>query len=295
MRGASRRLAFAAAALVACSAQQRAGLETSAAKALVSDEQEKQLGLHVKQQLETQEKVRYLQDPEVVSYVKSITDRILPFAKKDRPGVDWTVQVIDDPRTVNAFATPGGYLYVYSGLLLAADDASQVAGVLSHEAGHVVARHSARQMVDAYGLQAVAALALGKNPSLASQLVAGAGGKGLMLANSRGDESEADEYGARYASAAGFDPHGIVHFFEKLKSMEGNQPKALAFLSDHPATPDRIARVNAYIAEHHLGGSERDPEQQARIKARLQQRSGPAAAGAGQPPAGAPQAGKPGG
>ncbi|HZZ83066.1 MAG TPA: M48 family metallopeptidase [Anaeromyxobacteraceae bacterium] len=283
----SRRVAFATAVLLACSTQQRAQVETAAAKALVSDEQEKQLGLQVKQELEQQQHVKYLEDPQVVGYVKSITDRILPFAKKDRPGEEWDVKVIDDPKTVNAFATPGGHLYVYSGLLLAADDESQVAGVLAHEAGHVVARHSARQMVDAFGLQAVTALALGQNPSLASQLVTGAGGKGLMLANSRGDESEADEYGARYSSAAGFDPHGIVHFFEKLKATEGNQPRSLAFLSDHPATPDRIARVNAYIEQHHLGGTERDPEKHAAVKSHLEQRYGSAATSA---PAGSPAA-----
>ena len=269
MRG--RVLACAAAAVVAaCSHAQRAGIETAAAKALVSDEQENQIGLQVKQELEQQQHVKYADDPQVVAYVKSITDRILPLAEKDRPGVKWDVKVIDDPKTVNAFATPGGHLYVYSGLLLAADDASEVASVLSHEAGHVVARHSARQMVDAYGLEALASLALGKNPGLASQLAAGIAGKGAMLANSREDETEADEYGARYASAAGFDPRGLITFFRKLEQQEGKSPQLLKFLSDHPATPDRISHLETYIAEHHLAGSGgRDPDGLPAIKAKL--------------------------
>jgi predicted Zn-dependent protease len=238
-----------------CTHAQRAGAETALAKALVSDEQEQQIGLQVRQQLETKEKVKYVDDGAVVGFVKGITDRILPLAEKDRPGVKWQVKVIDDPKTVNAFATPGGFLYVYSGLLLAADDAAEVAGVMAHEAGHVAGRHSARQMVDAFGLQALAGLALGQNPGLAGQLASGIGAKGFMLANSRGDETEADEYGARYASAAGFDPRGLVTFFAKLQKGEGKGSQTLAFLSDHPATGDRIAHVEAYIAEKKLGGT----------------------------------------
>src|SRR5919204_3313214 len=80
-----------------CSHQQRAGAETQLAKLLISDQQENQIGLQVKQELEQKEHVRYLNDPEVTSFVKSITDRILPLAEKERPGVKWQVQVIDDP------------------------------------------------------------------------------------------------------------------------------------------------------------------------------------------------------
>jgi beta-barrel assembly-enhancing protease len=258
-----------------CTHRQRAGAETQLAKILISDQQENQIGLQVKQELEQKEHVRYLNDGEVTSFVKSVTDKILPLAEKDRPGVKWQVQVIDDPKTVNAFATPGGFLYVYSGLLLAADNPSEIAGVLSHEAGHVVGRHSARQMVNAFGLQAVAALALGQNPGLAAQLAAAIGGKSLLLANSRADETEADEYGARYASAAGFDPRGLITFFQKLMKQEGRTPQLLKFLSDHPATPDRISHLEEYISQNHLSGSGgRDPDGLPRVKERIRQRGG---------------------
>ncbi len=246
---------LAAAGLGACSTTQRRGAEKKLADVLIPREQEKQLGLQVKQQLEQQQKIQYVDDPQVNAYVKGITDKVLAFAKKDRPDVTWTVQVINDPKTVNAFATPGGYLYVYSGLLLAADNSAELAGVLGHEAGHVVARHSARQMVDAFGLEAVAGVALGKDPGTAQQIAAAVAGKGAMLGFSRADETEADEYGARYASEAGYDPHGIATFFEKLLKGEGKQPGWAAMLSDHPATPERIKHVNDYIAEHHLGGT----------------------------------------
>lgn len=277
-------LAAAALAAAACTHAQRGKAETVLAKALVSDEQEQQLGDQVKQELEQKQHVRYLQDDAVVGFVKGITDKILPLAERDRPGVKWQVHVIDDAKTVNAFATPGGYLYVYSGLLLAASDPAEVAGVLSHEAGHVVARHSARQMVDALGLEAVASLALGKNPGALSQLVAGAGGKGLMLANSREDETEADEYGARYASEAGYDPRGLITFFEKLRKLEGQQPGFAKFLSDHPATPDRISHLEQFIAQQHLAGAGgADPDGLPAVQARIP-KSGAA------PPSGAPAA-----
>jgi predicted Zn-dependent protease len=270
-----------------CTHAQRSGAETAVAKTLISDEQENQIGLQVKQELEQKEHVKYVEDPEVVAFVKGITDRVLPLAEKDRPGVKWEVKVIDEAGTVNAFATPGGHLYVYSGLLMAADNPSEVAGVLSHECGHVVARHSARQMVNAYGLQAVAALALGKNPGLASQVAAGVTGKGLMLANSRGDETEADEYGARYASAAGYDPRGLITFFQKLQKQEGKSPQIMKFLSDHPATPDRIAYLEKYIADHHLSGTEgRDPAGLSGVKRKLPKGAAPGAAPGGGAPVG---------
>jgi beta-barrel assembly-enhancing protease len=254
----------------ACTHAQRAGAETAVAKVLVSDEQEKQIGLQVRQELEQKEHVKYADDPQVVAFVKSITDRILPLARKERPEVTWDVKVIDDPKTVNAFATPGGYLYVFSGLLLAADNPSEVAGVLAHEAGHVVGRHSARQMVDAFGLQAITALALGQNPGVAAQVASGIAGKGAMLANSRGDETEADEYGARFTSGAGYDPNGLVTFFQKLQQQEGKSPQVLKFLSDHPATPDRISHLQRYISERKLAGTDgKDPGPLPAVKQRL--------------------------
>ncbi|MEO6950764.1 MAG: M48 family metallopeptidase [Polyangia bacterium] len=230
--------------------------ETLAAQMLVTTEQENSLGLQVKNDLEQNQHVKYLVDPAVQIYVRGVADKVIAFGKKDRPDVVWQVNVIDDPATVNAFATPGGYLYVYSGLLLTASNEAELAGVMAHETGHVVARHSARQLVAQHGLDAVLAMALGKNPGLVAQLASGVVSKGTMLVHSRADETEADEYGARYASLAGYDPRGLTTFFTKLEAQQGSTPKLLSFLSDHPATPDRVAHVNAYIAQHHLGGTE---------------------------------------
>ena len=225
------------------------------AKALVSDDQEAQLGAQVKQELDKQG-TKYIQDPEIVNYVKGVAQKIFVSADKDRPGVKWQVFVIDDPKQVNAFATPGGYLYVYTGLLMAADNEAQLAGVWGHESGHVVARHSAQQMVNEMGLQTVIEVALGQNPNQLAQLASTLAAKGALLAYSREDETQADEYGARYSAQAGYDPHGIIQFFEKLKAMEGNQPAFAKYLSDHPATADRITHLQQYIKEKGLTGSE---------------------------------------
>lgn len=265
------RIAIVALLSCSCATTGLGTVEKDVAQVLISPDQENQLGLQFKQQLETQQHVVYLDDPVVVSYVRGVADKVITFGKRDRPEVNWTVNVIDDSKTVNAFATPGGYLYVYSGLIMAADNEAELAGVMAHETGHVVARHSARQMVDAYGLEAIASLALGNNPSLLGQLVAGVGEKGFMLANSRSDETEADEYGARYSSAAGYDPHGLVTFFDKLRRQEGNSPRILSILSDHPATPDRIDHVNAFIQQRGLGGSVTNAAGFAPIKQRVAQ------------------------
>ncbi|NBD11353.1 MULTISPECIES: M48 family metallopeptidase [Corallococcus] len=250
-------------------AKQRVGAEKALAQVFISDEQENQLGLQVKQELETKENIKYVEDPQVLEYVRGISAPILAQANKDRSGVKWKVNVINDPKTVNAFATPGGFLYVYTGLLLAADTEAELAGVMAHEAGHVVGRHSARAMINAYGLQAITQVALGQNPGTAAQIAAQLAGGGLQLAHGRSEETEADEYGARYAAAAGFDPRGLITFFEKLEKQQGAQPAALKWLSTHPTNKDRIAHLQKLIAQEGLKGNRNAPGGLPAIQAKL--------------------------
>jgi predicted Zn-dependent protease len=266
-----------------CATSTTRNAETAIAKVLISSEQENQIGLQVKNELEQKQQIRYMNDPQIVSYVRGVAERVIAIGRKDRGDVKWEVNVIDDPKTVNAFATPGGFLYVYSGLLAAADNEAQLAGVMAHETGHVVARHSARSMVTAYGLEAVAALATGQNPNLLAQVASSIAANGLMLAHSRADETEADEFGVRYASAAGYDPHALAEFFRILQSKQGAMPGVMVYLSDHPATGDRIAHIEQMIATKHLGGSDRGESRYAAIKARVLAHQ-PQAGGAPPPP-----------
>ncbi|HVZ33911.1 MAG TPA: M48 family metalloprotease [Polyangiaceae bacterium] len=190
--------------------------------------------------------------------------------QKDRPDVKWQVNVIDDSKTVNAFATPGGFLYVYRGLLDTAQNDAELAGVMAHETGHVVARHAARGLVAAYGLDAVSALASGANPGLLTQLSSTIGAKGLLLVHSRADETEADEYGAGYASQAGYDPHALISFFQRLEQSEGQTPRLLVYLSDHPATSDRMEHLRKFIADNHLESSNLGADSYATLRQHLE-------------------------
>ena len=253
-----------------CTAASRSTFERQVAQVLVSDEQESQLGLRVRQELSRQG-ITWVNEPEVKGYVQQLALPILRAANTHRAGVPWTVSVINDAQTVNAFATPGGYLYVYTGLLLACDNEAELAGVLGHEAAHVTARHSARQLVNTYGLSAIAKLALGENPGLLQELTASIVARGMLLANSRADESEADEWGMGYAYEAGFDPHGIAWFFEKLHKSQGDAPEFLTWLSTHPAPKSRVAAIQGFIDARGLGEGRKDSAEFQRVKARLKE------------------------
>lgn len=279
--------ALAGALLAGCSHQQVVEGQKAVAKALIPPEQEQQLGLQIRQEL-SKKGVRYVTDPTVDDFVDRVARSVLVHAHEERPDVTWKVSVIDDPKTVNAFATPGGYLYVYTGLLLAVDNEAELAGVLGHEAGHVVARHPARQLLATYGLQGVAAMALGQNPSQVAQVASSLLATGALLAYSRSEETEADEHGATYASEAGYDPHALITFFQKLQRSEGQVPAFLKFLSDHPLTSDRIAHLEKYIQSHHLTGTRLAPDVgpvQRRIRAGVSSTPARATSPATPPPA----------
>lgn len=267
-----RRTALLAAALAAaagCASPLRDRVEISAAKALIPPDQARQIGLQVQQELQKQG-VHFVADPTVDAWVGKVAAPLLVLARKARPEVgDWRVHVIDDPKTVNAFATTGGDLYVYSGLILLADDGAELGGVLGHEIGHVALYHVQRQMVDALGLEALTALALGKDPGVAAQIAAGLGGKAAMLANSRGDEKQADEWGVVHADEAGYDPRGLVRFFRKLEAQEGHTSQALGWLSDHPTTPSRVKDVEDLIRGKGLHATGEGPPGLDAVKAAL--------------------------
>jgi len=228
----------------------RTGVESAATDVLLPPEQEAKLGQQIEQELASQ--VRFITDPKVTSYVSDVEGRIVAAAKTEAPNLSIKLHVIDDAKTVNAFATPGAQLYVYTGLLLAAKDESELAAVLGHETGHIIARHPARQTVNQFGLDALKGVVLGQNGSLLTSMAAQIGSQGYLAANSRADETEADEYGARFASRAHYDPRALGEFLQRISS--GEAPGIMVFLQDHPTTPDRVEHLNAYIAQNGLTG-----------------------------------------
>lgn len=257
-----------------CSRKQRVEAETEVAKALIDEKQLDQLGMRMHQQLE-QQGVEYLQDPVVTEYVEQVAARIFAQADEDRPDVEWHAHVIRDPKTVNAFATPGGHIYVTTGLLQAADSEAELAAVLGHEAGHLAAYHPSRRLIATLGLQTVARLALGEDPGVLAAVAANVAGQGLLLAHSRADEHEADDYGVRYTARAGYDPSALARFFEELKEQQGSVPGVLQYLMTHPAPEERIARVRGQIERRNVRGGEVDREQYRKIMERLPRDAAP--------------------
>lgn len=160
----------------------------------------------------------------------------------------WDFLLVDSD-VVNAFNLPGGLVYVNTGLIREAETVDELAGVMAHEVAHGAARHGTQMMTRAYGLSAIAALALGQDPSFTKQLLAQVVGTSVLSNYSRDAENEADRNGVRYAAGAGYDPRGAVAFFQRLLAMRGRRPgKVERFFSSHPVTEDRIANVQAEIA-----------------------------------------------
>lgn len=212
---------------------------------LISIDQEKELGDKFAAEIEKQATV--VNDPVIQAYVDQMGKKLLTGAREVK--FDYVFKVVKDD-TVNAFAIPGGHVYVQTGLLKAAETEDEVAGVLAHEINHVVARHSTRQLTQQYGYSILLQLLLGQNPGLLSQIAGSFVGKAGALAYSRGMESQADYLGVETMAKAGYDPKGIVMFFQKLDSMNKRDPNALAqFFSTHPLTSDRIEEVKAEIAK----------------------------------------------
>lgn len=239
-----------------------AGATEVAAEVLLPPREEVRLGRQMAR--EVAEELSFHRDDLVQNYVEALGNRIA--AKADTPSpIRYTFRVVDDADQINAFAMPGGYIYVYSGLIKAADNEAELAAVMAHEIAHVTERHVAERLVAAYGLQAITAAALGEDPGLIEQLVAAVAGQGFLLKYSRDHEREADAVGFEYMVAAGYDPMGFVTFFEKL---EGG-PRMPDLLSSHPAPDDRIEAARRRIERLRRRPTETNPEGLARVKRRL--------------------------
>ena len=163
---------------------------------------------------------------------------------------EWKVYIIDNDTILNAFATPGGYLYFYTGLIKFLDNEAQFAGVMAHEMAHADLRHSTNQITKVYGVQILLSILVGQSQSQLTEIVASlAYGLG-SLAFSRDHEYEADEYSVKYLYETSYDARGIADFFIK---MEGSS-RPPEFLSTHPSPENRIEKINEVWQS--LGGKE---------------------------------------
>jgi predicted Zn-dependent protease len=211
----------------------------------MSLDDEWQLGNQMAAQVEQQ--VKLVRDPALVNYVRSVGEKLhaqTPLA--NRP---FDFEIVDDPE-VNAFAIPGGHVYINRGLIQQADKVDMLAGVMAHEISHIVARHVLKQAEQQQEISVLGGILLGQNPgavqSLVAQLVAG----GAMARFSRADEKQADDMGLELMTHAGYDPHGMLDMFQKLLALDqsGNS-RVTRFFADHPGTQDRINDIQTRIAQ----------------------------------------------
>ena len=208
--------------------------------------QDIQLGREASQKIEQQ--VEIVNDERLSSYVARIGKRLADVAPGEK--YPYSFKVVADP-SINAFALPGGPMYVHSGLISAADNEAQLAGVLAHEVSHVALRHSTNRASKAYAFQIPIVLAtgmLGNKGGLLgalSQIGVGFGLNSLFLKYSRNAEKDADILGARMLAEVGYDPIEMARFFEKLKG-GGGTPQ---FLSDHPSPGNRVRYVEEEVRE----------------------------------------------
>mgnify|MGYP000146250013 CR=1 FL=1 len=213
---------------------------------LISIDQDKQMGLASVAEIEKNpteypllDSVKY---PAAYAHINRITKTIL-----DSGGVyskdefAWRVKIIKRDDVLNAFCTPGGYIYVYTGLIKYLDNETQLAGVMGHEIAHADKRHSAKQMVEQLGASTVISILSGGGQpgalsGLATQLIG--------LSFSRADETEADKFSVKYLNGTSYDARGAKYFFEKLiaAGQSGGTP---AFLSTHPNPATRVADITA--------------------------------------------------
>jgi predicted Zn-dependent protease len=192
-----------------------------------------------------------VRDPEIQRYITVLGDSIARVA--DQRNLDWHFYVVDQ-QEVNAFAVPGGYIYVNRGLIERSATMAELAGVLGHEIGHVTERHSMKQMAKAQqanlGLVATCVLAPQICNSGAGSAAIQLGAGGVFAKFSRDDEREADRVGLQFVVRAGIDPRGVPTMFRTLLAERQRRPDALeGMFSTHPLAEDRVADAEAIIAQ----------------------------------------------
>jgi predicted Zn-dependent protease len=208
------------------------------------------------------------QDKNLNSYVARIGGKLAQFS--ELPITKYTFTVLNDEK-VNAFALPGGYVYITRGLLAIVANEAEMAGVLAHEIGHITARHSSQRYsatkATNIGLQILGAIGSIAGAPIGTSQLASLGGQAALKSYSREQELEADMLGVRYLSRAGYDPYAMTSFFHKLKfhskleaNMRGkvNKSERTNIMSTHPLTSERISKAEKLVAQIEVTGKERN-------------------------------------
>ncbi|MBE2280229.1 MAG: M48 family metalloprotease [Ignavibacteriaceae bacterium] len=223
---------------------------------LFSDADDVQLGMEVDQQIrqQSQEYPIYNRNPAVKEYINNrIFQPLLSSAAIEKRSIyPYELELIDRDDVLNAFALPGGKIYLYTGLIKYLDSEAALAGILGHEIAHAERRHATKRMTAYYGVSMLLGIVLGQNPGqiveIAANLFVGIG----FLANSRSHEDESDRYSVDYMQSTIFYPGGVKFFFEKLRDdgkIDSGGGGIATFLSTHPDPIARIASTNQRLTE----------------------------------------------
>lgn len=204
--------------------------------------QEVAIGEEVVRQIEKENKI--LNNPVLTGYVNKVGQKLAGVCfRKD---IEYHFKIVDS-KVINAFALPGGFIYIYGGALTAMDNEAQLTAVLAHEMGHVAARHGVKQLQKAQAYSILAGVFLKDEKKTVTEL-ANITANLIFLGYSREAEFDADNLAVHFAYQAGYDPRGMLEFFEKLKQEEKRQPGKLEILlRTHPPTSDRISKIESQI------------------------------------------------
>lgn len=227
------------------------GCKGGAASLLISNEQEVELGSGVDVEIEREYKILQDSDP-VAVWARQLVNEMVPASEQFRDPAQfggYKVEVIYDNNLVNAFAAPGGYVYIVSGLILSAETCAEVAGVVGHELAHVTQRHSVKKLAKSAIFSSLASVIL--NEGISQQVIVAAYSVLQNTAFSRRDESESDKVGSQIMYETGYNPHALADMFETLKEQSGSGGggKLMAFLSSHPDPGDRANTIRERIAK----------------------------------------------
>jgi predicted Zn-dependent protease len=221
---------------------------------LMSEEDEIKLGEQV--HAEVGKQFKFVSDPAITGYVQRLGERLARESK--RPDLKYHFSVIEDP-TVNAFALPGGYIYVHTGLLNTVESESELASVVGHEIGHVVGRHGLKNVKKAQRYQlifggisaGIGIIGGGSTAAQYGQVLSQALGAGLFTKHSRDAEREADFLGLHDIYQERYDPRGMISMFEKLGQLSKGNPDLIgSVFATHPPAAERIRNTQAEITDH---------------------------------------------
>lgn len=225
----------------------------------LTDDDEAALGLQIDRELKDRD-VKLVTDERVLEYTHDLFERITGRDRRDTTS-PFHLHVIDDPNRIDSFSTPGGHVYVHSGLLRAAQDEAEVVAAIGHELGHAAAKHELRHLVQTFGAATMTRVAHDDAAALAevARRYVESGGRATHTAE---EETSADAYAMKLAAGAGYAPRSIETFFEGLQRRQ----RDAAWLARHPVSGSRTANVNRVLSRDKLQGTTRNPERLQAIK-----------------------------